>query len=202
MRFLIYGSRSFARTVTALIESCGHQVLGMLDDYSPTAPGVLGTFEDACRNHSRAAVVMALAIGYNDLDARWRAWQRIRAADWQTPSLVHPRAWIAPSARVGVGSLVMAGAIVDRDASLGEACVLWPGACINHDAQIGANTFISPNSTICGNAIVGANSFIGAAAVVVDGALLPDRSFVKMGSAYTQRAPMGPVKDIYPPAAK
>ena len=186
MQFLIYGSRSFGLTVSSLIEDCGYQVLGMLDDQSP-GEKVVGTFEDACRQFPRDSVAIALGIGYNDLAARWQAWQRIRCAGWSSPALVHPRAFVSRSAQLGEGTLVMAGAIVDRQVHIGEASVLWPGACVNDDVKVGANTFVSPNATLCGEARIGAHSFIGAGAVLADGAVVPEGSFVKMGTAYAVR---------------
>ena len=194
MRVLIYGSRSFAATVADLARHCGHDVVGMIDDMRP-GPGIVGSLAQAAASFDPPAHGVLLGIGYNDLAARWAAWLRVRAAGFATPSLVHPRAYVADNARLGPGCLVMAHAIVDRCAQLGQACVVWPGACVSHDTEVGSNTYLSPNATLCGAVRVGAHSFIGAAACVVDHGVVPEGGFVKMGSAYTQRAPVNPVKD-------
>jgi sugar O-acyltransferase (sialic acid O-acetyltransferase NeuD family) len=184
MRLLIYGSRSFSQTVADLARDCGHDVVGMIDDLS-NGPGILGTFEQA--THAYPDCGIALGIGYNNLAARWSAWHRIRGIHRETPALVHPKAYAAPSAVIGAGCFVMAGAIVDRQARLGEAVVLWPGACISHDVQIDDNCFISPNATLCGFVHVGGHSFIGAGAAVADNCVLAEHSFVKMNSSHTKR---------------
>ena len=184
MKFLLYGSKDFASTVAELVRHCGHEVVGMIDDFS-SGPSILGPLTYVRKTHPPSGHVIAMAIGYNNLPARWNVWEQIRAAGYQTPPLVHPRAYVADTARLEGGALVMAGAIVDVRARVGEASVLWPGACINHDSNIGNNTFVSPCATICGHVDVGAHSFIGAGAVVVDHCRLPESSYLKMLARYT-----------------
>ncbi len=186
MRLLIYGSKDFAATVAELVRHCGHEVAGMVDDYN-TGPGIIGALEGVTHTHPPSAYGFAMAIGYSNIPARWAAWQRIRSAGYHAPALVHPRAYVADSARIGEGAMVMAGAIVDVRVEVGELAVVWPGACINHDTKIGANTFISPSVTLCGFAEVGAHSFIGAGSVIVNHGHVPDGGFIKMLTRYTTR---------------
>lgn len=186
MRLMIYGSRSFATTVADLARDCGHEVAGMVDDVHSGA-GVIGDLASALNEFEDCGIV--LGIGYRDLSGRWNAWQRMKATGRPTPALVHPRAYVARTAHVEAGCVVMAGAIVDRAARLGEAVVVWPGACINHDCIVEGNCFISPNATLCGYARVGAGSFIGAGAAVVDHGLVPESSYVRMLERYTIKAP-------------
>lgn len=178
MRLLIYGSRDFAATVAELVRHCGHEAIGMVDDYN-SGPGILGSLDAVTRTHPPSGYGIVMAIGYTDIPARWAAWQSVRAAGYRSPALIHPRAYVADSAHVGEGAMVMAGAIVDVRARIGELAVLWPGVCVNHDARVEANSFISPNATLCGHAHVGTGSFIGAGAVIVDHATVPAGSFVK-----------------------
>lgn len=187
MHMLIYGSKEFAATVAELVRHCGHEAVGMVDDYN-SGPGILGDIDAVTRSHPPSEYGVAMAIGYTNLPARWVAWERIRAAGYHAPALVHPRAYVADTARVGEGAMVMAGAIVDVRAEVGDLAVLWPGACINHDTKIGQNTFISPNVTLCGFVNVGSHSFIGAGAVIVDHCQIPEASFIKMLARYTRRA--------------
>lgn len=186
MRLLIYGSRSFATTVADLVRDCGHEVAAMVDDVHARV-GVIGDLASVPDEFQDCGIV--LGIGYRDLPGRWKAWQRMRATGRPTPTLVHPRAYVASTAHIEPGCLVMAGAIVDRAARLGAAVVVWPGACINHDCVVESNCFISPNATVCGHARIGAGSFIGAGAAVVDHALVPESSYVRMLERYTVKAP-------------
>lgn len=187
MRLLIYGSRAFAPTVIELARACGHEVVGLVDDMDQ-GTGILGSLEAVSRSHPPTDCGIALAIGYKNLPGRWAAWLRARAAGYEAPVLIHPRAYVADSAQVGAGSMIMAGAVVDIRAKIGEATVLWPCACVNHDAMIGANCFISSNATLNGLVHLGEGSFVGSGAVIVDRCVVPPSSFIKMLERYTGRA--------------
>jgi len=186
MRILIYGSKDFALTVAELVRHCGHEAAGFVDDFDK-GQRIIGTLEEVTRSHPRSDFAFALAIGYSNLVERWRAWERLRAAGYAAPALVHPRGYVADSARLGEGCMVMAGALVDVRACLGAQVVLWPGACVNHDASIGDNTFVSPNATICGHTRVGANCFIGAGSTIADHCEVPAASVLKMQSKFSGR---------------
>ena len=183
MRLLIYGSGDFSPTVIELVRACGHEAVGSIDDFCQE-PEILGGLEAVQRSHPPRDYGIALAIGYKDLPGRWAAYLRARAAGYSAPVLIHPRAYVAASASVGTGSMVMAGAVVDVRAKIGETSVIWPGACVNHDAEIGANCFVSPNATLCGFVQLGANSFVGAGAAIADRCSVPPSSFIKMLSSY------------------
>lgn len=186
MKLLIYGSQDFSRTVADLAKDCDHEVVGFVDDFNES-DAIVGTSRSIIRSHPPDCYGVAMAIGYRNLPARLAAWQAMRRAGYTTPSLIHPRAYIGREVDLGMGVMVMAGAIVDVRAKLGDIAVVWPGACLNHDARVGINTFLSPNSTICGHASVGSSCFIGAAAAVVDHGVVPDGSFVQMSARWTRR---------------
>jgi sugar O-acyltransferase (sialic acid O-acetyltransferase NeuD family) len=183
MHILIYGSREFALTVAELVEDCGHSVAGFIDDFS-TGANIVGTLEQARRSHAPDAYGMALAVGYNQLAARWDAWQRVRAAGYRAPALIHPRAYVAKSATVAEGAMIMAGSLVDVRAKVGEIVVAWPGSCISHDCVVGDNSFISPNATLCGYVELGAHCFVGAGAAIVDHCTVPPSTRIKMQARY------------------
>jgi sugar O-acyltransferase (sialic acid O-acetyltransferase NeuD family) len=184
MRLLIYGSKDFAATVADLVRYCGHEVVGMVDDYD-SGPGILGNLNSVSKSHPPSEYGIVMAIGYSNISARWAAWENIVSAGYRAPALIHPRSYVADNARVGDGAMVMAGAIVDVRAVIGDLAVLWPGACINHDARVGPNTFVSPSATVCGFVDIGSHSFIGAGAVIVDHCRVPEASFIKALSRYT-----------------
>jgi len=186
-KLLLYGGKSFSDTIEELANICGHRVVSRINDYDPCPPHVVA-LDTARQMFSPKDHIIALAIGYKNLKARLSAYERIKRLGYRAATLIHPSAYVSPTASIGEGSLVMAQACVDGRSVIGEACVLWPKACINHDVLVGRNTFISPSATLCGNVHVGESSFIGASVVVVDGASLSPNSFLKMGTVYTMRS--------------
>lgn len=183
MRLLVYGSRDFSSVVVELARACGHEPVGLVDDMHQ-GEWILGNLAAVTRTHPPSSYGIALAIGYENLPGRWAAWLRARAAGYQAPVLIHPRAYVADLALVGEGSMVMVGAVVDVRTTIGEAAVLWPSVSVNHDTSIGDNCFISPNATLCGFVELGANSFVGAGAAIADRCVVPPSSFIKMLGRY------------------
>lgn len=184
MRLLIYGSKEFAHTVADLVRHCGHELVGMVDDFN-SGPQILGTFDTVVHAFPPSEYGFAIAVGYADIPGRWAVWQKIFAKGYRAPALIHPRAYVADTAQVGEGCMVMAAAIVDVRAKLDELAVVWPGSCINHDVVVGSNTFVSPGVTICGASRIGSNTFIGAGTVIADHCEIPAGSFIKMMTRYS-----------------
>ncbi|NTW98456.1 MAG: hypothetical protein HGB35_00665 [Geobacteraceae bacterium] len=183
MKILLYGSREFSLVVAELVRHCGHTVSGMVDDYN-SGTDILGGIDTVIYSHPPSDYGIALAIGYSDIKARWIAWERIQSAGYYSPPLIHPRAYVADTAQVGQGTMVMAGGIIDIRVKIGSINVLWPGVCINHDTTLGSNSFVSPGVTICGFVNVGSHCFIGAGSVIVDHCTVPEASYIKMHSRY------------------
>ena len=184
MRLLIYGGQEFAATASELARHCGHHVEGMVNDFN-IGREIIGSLESVINSHPPGEFGIVLAIGYKRLEARWIAFQRVKAAGYSIPALIHPRAYVADSAHVSVGCMVMAGAIIDVRTSIDEAAVIWPGACINHDCNVGPNSFVSPNATLCGHVHLGANCFVGAGAAIVDHCSVQAGTRIGMLARYT-----------------
>lgn len=178
MKVLVYGSRLFGGVIRCLLDDCGHEFAGFIDDVHQ-GEEVLGPFDRTRRTHPPGDYGCVNAVGYSDLAARRNVTARIREAGYATPVLVHPRAYVSRHSSIGPGSFVMAGALVDCRVTIADSVVIWPGVCVSHDCRVGANTFLSPNCTVCGDCRIGDDCFVGAGAVIVSHAVLPDGTRVK-----------------------
>ena len=92
------------------------------------------------------------------------------ALGYELVNAVSPHAVVSPSARLGSGVAIMAGAVINAEASIGDLAIINTGASIDHDCVIGAGAHIAPQSALAGNVHVGAASFLGIGCKVV-----PDR---------------------------
>jgi sugar O-acyltransferase (sialic acid O-acetyltransferase NeuD family) len=184
-KILVYGSQDFGRIVRDLVEVCGEEFSGYIDDLY-AGEEVLGTLAQVAKSFPPSEYSVALAIGYKNLAVRAQVAERVKEGGYELATLIHPRAYVRHRQGVAAGCLVMAGAVVDVGATLAEMVVVWPGVVVNHDSSIGANTFLSPNATICGFVQVGAGCFIGAGAVVVDHVQVPAGTFIKAGALYKE----------------
>lgn len=182
-KVLIYGSGDLGLVVKNLIQYTDYRFSGFISDISD-GPDVLGSFDSIIKNYSPEEFGIVLAIGYSDLENRFRIYKDIKEKGFILPVIKHPSSYLCNTAKVMEGVIVMPGCNVDYNTVIEEICVLWPHTVISHDSIIGTNSFLSPNSTVCGFCNIGKNCFIGAGAVIVDHTTVPDNSFVKAGSLY------------------
>lgn len=80
---------------------------------------------------------------------------------------IHPSAIISPSAKIGEGTVVMAGAIINADAVIGKHCIVNTGATIDHDCVIGDYCHIAPGANVSGGTHIGEGTWIGVGACVI-----------------------------------
>jgi len=128
----------------------------------------------------------SIAIGDNRL--RLEFLESMERAGFRMPVVTHPGGWVSPSAKVGVGSVVMAGAVVSAAAVVGRGCIINTGATVDHDCQIGDGVHVSPGANIGGEVVVGALTWIGIGASV--------RHCVSIGTNVTVGAGAAVVCDV------
>lgn len=129
-KLLIIGAGGHGRVLAEVAMACGYDRVDFLDDRNPCAVGTTDRAEALAGGYDGVIV----SIGNNDL--RRTLIQRLQAVDAPIATLVHPRAFVAPSATLGEGSVVLPGAVVNTNASVGKGCILSIGALVDHDATI------------------------------------------------------------------
>ncbi|WP_431796730.1 NeuD/PglB/VioB family sugar acetyltransferase [Cupriavidus metallidurans] len=185
-RLLIFGGGGHGRSVAEAVIAAGrYRLVGFVDDAVP-APAcirdwpVLGSTADLgrCRDLADAAIV---AIGNNDV--RKKLHESLHAAGFELAIVIHPAATVSPSALMGAGSAIMAGAIVGTEARLGEGVIVNCGAVVDHDCQVGDFGHLSVNASMAGGAILGRRAWMQAGAVLGYGAQLAAGSVLAPGQA-------------------
>lgn len=171
MILLIWGAGQHGRVVAELVEACGHRVAGFVDRM-PRIAGVLT--ESAAAEQLRegrtplGADGIIPAVGANDV--RLALLERFR--DRIAGAMVHPTAFIAPSATVGVGTVVLPRAVVQTGTRIGRGVILHPGAVVDHDAVIEDGVYLGPGAVVSSGAVVRRGQLLLAGAVVAKGAVV------------------------------
>jgi sugar O-acyltransferase (sialic acid O-acetyltransferase NeuD family) len=125
-----------------------------------------------------------LAIGQiHSPEPRIRLYEKLVAAGFVLPSIVAPSAYVSPHAKVGAGTIVMHGAILNAGVTVGNNCIINTQALLEHDSQVSDHCHISTGAILNGDTSVGTGSFVGSAAVIKEGVSVGAGSLVGMGLA-------------------
>ena len=104
---------------------------------------------DGLSNDYTCAVV---AIG--NANARLSIIEKLKNTSFKIVSLISPKAYISPVAKIMPGCIVEPMAVVHARAFLDEGCIVSAGAVINHESVCGRCSHIDCNATVASSATV------------------------------------------------
>ena len=115
----------------------------------------------------------------------------VRRAVRGTVNVIHPTAYIAESAKIGLGVYVGAFAVVNPDSVVGDGAIINTHAVVEHDCTVGAFAHIAPGAVLCGGVTIGDNVLIGANSVVKQGLAVSGGVTVGCGAVVVEDIPAG-----------
>ena len=196
---LLLGAGGHARVVAETALSSGSfSRIAFLDDRCsgpaqlPDQLGwpVIGPFTAALDPQVRLQFQAALvAIGNAAVRLQWL--QSLAAAGYKVPILIHPTAWVSPSAQLGDGSVVFAQAAIQAQAVIGSGAILNTGCSVDHDAQLGDGVHICPGARLAGKVQVGNRSWVGMGSSVIQQVTIGADVTVGAGASVVRDLPDG-----------
>ena len=200
---ILLGGGGHALVVIEALRTLSRPILGLYDDdplcaaaLPPEPVPVLGPLE------KRTPVLdhpWVLCLG--DLPLRAALIARLRETDnhASTPHastihapaepIVHPTAWIAPSAHLGMGCFVGPMAVVQARARVGAHAILNTSSIVEHECVIGENCHLGPRSVLGGSVQLGSGSLVGIGATVLPGIRIGDGCLIGAGSVVRAEIP-------------
>ncbi|VWX60501.1 UDP-perosamine 4-acetyltransferase [Burkholderiales bacterium 8X] len=175
---IVIGAGGHAKVCIELLRAMERQVafcIGGDDDAGGFCLGVPVLAGDAhlASLRDRGFGQAFVAIGSNGL--RQRLGARALALGFELVNAISPRATLSPTAQLGRGVAVMAGAIVNADSRIADFAIINTAASVDHDGHIGEAAHIAPHCGLAGNVEVGARSFLGIGTKVIPGIVIgPD----------------------------
>lgn len=172
-KIFIYGAGGHGLVVAEIAALVGYEKIIFIDDGDNSHLGF-----DVIKYEN--SVPMALGIGSNT--ARNSSYYKALEFGFQVKTLIHPTAIISPSTSIEMGSVVMAGVIMNAKAKVGKGVILNTGAIIEHENSIGDFAHISPGVALAGNVYVGEHTHVGIGSCVKEGVSIGAYSIVGAGS--------------------
>ncbi len=190
MKLYVLGAGGHAKVVLSTAFASGLFVDGLFDD-DPQKQGieilgikVKGTIADALKKGPAKGV---LAIGDNK--TRRALAQRFQCQGWEWLTLVHPKAYVHQSVRLGPGTVVFAGAVIQPDTLIGAHAIVNTAATIDHDCTVGDFVHIAPGVRLAGGVVIEEGAFVGIGSVVLPKVRIGAWSIVGAGAVVKEDLP-------------
>ncbi|WP_243293024.1 acetyltransferase [Bacillus sp. FJAT-47783] len=191
-KLLIIGASGHGKVVADIaIKMNKWQSVAFLDDNQSIKASmgleVLGTSDDVFTHIDEYEIF----VGIGNNATRQKVHENLETFGASIPVLVHPNAVIGSQVDLGIGTAVMAGAIINSCTKIGKGCIVNTGSTIDHDNNIEDFVHISPGAHLAGTVKVGKGSWLGIGSVVSNNINITNGCKVGAGSVV--------LKDIYEP---
>lgn len=163
MKLVILGQGSYSKTVADIAMQLGYVLLAMLDDKDLFHP--LSSYAEYIAND----VEFIPAFGNNAFRLEWL--DRISTAGGRLATLIHPTAYISPTAVIEEGCVVLPKALINTDVIVKRGCIINLGAIIDHGC------IIKEGCHICLGAIVKGENQIAALTKIEAGGVVQARTY-------------------------
>jgi UDP-perosamine 4-acetyltransferase len=191
------GAGGHAKVVVEILRAMGgYEVIGLLDarreSWGTQILGVPVLGDDALLAEIYERGVRHAFIGLGTVKnsaPRVALYEKVRAMGFEIVRALHPQALISPSAQIGDGPTVMAGAVINADAHIGDDVIVNTGAIVEHDCTLGHHVHVATGARLAGAVSVGAGSHIGIGASVRQGVKIGSRSVVGAGAVVVHDVP-------------
>ena len=122
-----------------------------------------------------------ICLGFN-LEKRQKLFFKYKKMGFKFPVIQSSKSYVSQFSRVGEGTIIMHGAIINANATIGANCIINSKSLVEHDVKIGDSSHISTASVVNGHSVVGKNCFLGSNSTVIQSIKIKNNSFVKAGS--------------------
>lgn len=182
-KVFLYGASGHAKVVMDIAKKAYYDVPCLIDD-NPNVNELAGLPVV----HS-AEDLSPIIVTIGDCQIRRRIVEKLGKREYLT--VIHPSAVKAENVKLGYGTVVMSGALLNPFAEVGNHCIVNTGASIDHDVKIGDFVHVAPHCTLCGEVEVGEGTWIGAGTTIIQCVHIGKNCFIGAGSVVVKDIPDG-----------
>lgn len=181
----------FGRELAAYARDAGFEVTAFLHDISRSRiDGIeLGAEVRGPAEEYAPVGEELIAVGLGEPAPRRDLADELIARGARLATVVHPTAWVAPTAHIGEGVVIAPFAFVGPGARIGDLSVLNTYASVGHDSVVGRCCVLSPYAVIGGWARVEDEAYLATHAVLTPRKTVGAGSSVSAGSVVFRDVP-------------
>ena len=161
-----------------------YELLGFLDDSYPEqlrvfGHPILGKISELSKFKIKAEHIF-VAIGNNQI--RENHFLEALKQGFNIPTVIHPKAIVSPSAKLGQGIAVMAGAIIGTEAVIGNCAIININAAVDHHCVLEDFAHLGVGVSLAGGVKVGKSAWLQAGCVAGYARLISESANFPPGS--------------------
>lgn len=186
----ILGASGHGKVLADIAELTGWKQIVFFDDAWPekTSNGawqVIGDTQMLLNNINNYQGII-VAIGNNKV--RQQKLQQLDTAGAKLITLIHPSATVSRYTQIGLGSVIVAGAVINPDCIIGSGAIINTCSSVGHDCTLGDAVHICPGARLAGGTEVDDRAWVGVGSSV--------RQLIKIGADAIIGAGSAVVKDV------
>lgn len=167
-RLVLLGAGGFAKTIADLaFQSEVYSKIIFLDD-NVQAKNTAGVCADFVK-FKDTDTEMYPAFGNNEVRLKWL--DILTEKNISVPSFIHPTAYVSPTAKLGMATVILPKAVVNTNCHLERGCIINCGAVLDHDC------ILEEGAHICIGALVKAENHLPAKIKVEAGQVISNRTY-------------------------
>ncbi len=139
-RLVLLGAGGYAQTLADLVAQIqAYEEVVFLDD-NPSAKNARGVCADYVKFKDNNTAFYP-AFGNNAVRMKWL--KQLQSEGLTVPTLIHPRAYISPTAKLETGVVVLPLAVVNTNCHIKSGCIINCGAIVDHDCILEEGVHLS-----------------------------------------------------------
>ena len=193
---LVVGAKGFAKEILEIIYQLNQlENLVFYDDLNNDIADKLYNRFPVLKNTEQASTYFKtldnrFTLGIGNPVLRKKMYEKFSKGGGNFVSTISPLAIVGTfDVQIGIGSNVLAGAVLSNGTAIGKGCIVYYNAVIPHDCKIGDFVEISPSVVLLGRCEVGPYSHIGANATILPDLKLGRNVVIGAGSVITKDVP-------------
>jgi len=188
-KIVIFGSSGHAKVIVDIIESDSKfELIGFIDKFKSVGDEILG-YKVIGNEESLPDLMLKFGfnkgiVGIGDNFLRSKVVEIIKqlAPNFQFINCIHKAAKVSNHITIGVGNVLLPGAIVNASSVISNHCILRTNSSLDHDCVMGNFSSLGPNSVVGGNCNIGEFSNVGIGASVFHGICIDRNCIIGGGS--------------------
>jgi sugar O-acyltransferase (sialic acid O-acetyltransferase NeuD family) len=187
-KLILIGGGGHCISCIDVIEQEGiYDIAGIVDVKEKIGDNILGypiiaednDIDDLSKNYNNFLITVG-QIGSAEL--RLKLFDKIKDLGKYMPIIKSPNAYISQHTKIGEGTIIMHGAVVNSASVIGKNCIVNSKALIEHNVIIKNHSHISTAAIVNGSVIIGNGCTIGSNSTIIQNIEICDNVFVGAAS--------------------